>query len=75
MLLFAYDGNDEMDEVKGAGWLQLKDREHLIGEFVSTYGRLTAERDQAEFKKRRSGPHKKQQYLLVRGVVGECGRE
>ena len=45
VLLFSYEGSDEMDQVNGAGWAQLEDREHLIGEFLGDYGRFTAERE------------------------------
>jgi hypothetical protein len=45
LLLFSFEGSDEMDQVNGAGWAQLEDREHLIGELLGEYGRFTAERE------------------------------
>ncbi len=53
VLLWSYEGTDEMDPAQGAGWFQLKDREHLIGEFLSVYGRFMAEREQRQFKKQK----------------------
>lgn len=47
LVLFSYQGSDERDEVNGAGWAQLTDREHLSGEFLDAYGRFTAERERA----------------------------
>ncbi len=46
VLLVSYKGTDEMDLSQGAGWFQLKDREHLSGEFLGIYGRFMAERAQ-----------------------------
>lgn len=59
VLLLSYEGADEMDPAQGAGWLQLKDREHLTGEFLSTYGRLMAERPLRRVKALRSRSRRK----------------
>ncbi len=42
VLLFSYEGSDEMDPVCGAGWLQLKEKNRLEGEFLEDYGRCLA---------------------------------
>ena len=51
ILLFSYEGSDEMDQVNGAGWAQLQHRKHLIGEFLGDYGRFTAERERVRPKR------------------------
>jgi hypothetical protein len=43
VLLFGYEGSDEMDPANGAGWAQLESRDRLVGEFIE-YGRFTAVR-------------------------------
>lgn len=53
VLLFGYEGSDEMDPANGAGWAQYKDQDRLIGEFLGTYGRFTAVRIQIPRKKAR----------------------
>ncbi len=45
VLLFSYEGSDEMEEVHGAGWAQLTERERLEGEFLDLYGRFVATRE------------------------------
>lgn len=45
VLLFSYEGSDEMDEVHGSGWAQLRERDRLEGEFLIDYGRFTATRE------------------------------
>jgi hypothetical protein len=45
VFLFGFEGTDEMDQVNGAGWAQLHDRDELVGEFIGTYGRFTAKRE------------------------------
>ena len=45
VLLFGYEGSDEMDEVHGAGWAQLRERDRLEGEFLIDYGRFVATRE------------------------------
>ncbi len=45
VLLFGYEGSDEMEEVHGAGWAQLKERDRLEGEFLIDYGRFVATRE------------------------------
>ncbi len=54
VLLMSYEGTDEMDPAQGVGWFQLKDREHLSGEFLGIYGRLIAEREPGRLKAHRS---------------------
>jgi hypothetical protein len=54
VLLFGYDGSDEMDEVHGAGWAQLKERDRLEGEFLSGYGRFVATREDGTPHRRHS---------------------
>lgn len=51
--LFGYEGSDEMDAVCGCGWLRLTSPDELAGEFVDTYGRFAAKRDQPKPEKRR----------------------
>lgn len=46
VLLFGYEGSDEMDPVNGAGWAQYQSQDRLVGEFLGTYGRFTAMRKQ-----------------------------
>ncbi len=46
VLLVSYEGTDEKDPAQGAGWFQLKDLEHLSGEFLGIYGQFMAEREQ-----------------------------
>lgn len=45
VLLFRFEGSDEMDEVHGAGWAQLTERDRLEGEFLDIYGRFVAMRE------------------------------
>jgi len=42
-----------MDAVSGCGWLRLTGPDALEGEFVESYGRFTAKRDQPKPVKRR----------------------
>jgi len=44
VFLFGYEGMDEMDEVSGSGWAHLQSQDLLVGEFVETYGKFTAQR-------------------------------
>lgn len=44
VLLLSYEGSDEMDEVHGAGWAQLRERDLLEGEFLVDYGQFVATR-------------------------------
>jgi hypothetical protein len=53
VLLFGYEGSDEMEEVHGAGWAQLRERDRLEGEFLYEYGRFTATREHESS----DGPH------------------
>jgi hypothetical protein len=46
VLLFGYEGSDEMDPVNGAGWAEFKNPDQLEGEFLGVYGRFTAMRKQ-----------------------------
>ncbi len=45
VLLFRYEGSDEMEEVHGAGWAQLRERDRLEGEFLIDYGRFVGTRE------------------------------
>jgi hypothetical protein len=54
VLLFGYEGSDEMDEVHGAGWVQLRERDRLEGEFVVDYGRFVATREHGTSNRPRS---------------------
>lgn len=47
VLLFGYEGSDEMDPVNGAGWAQYQSQERLVGEFLGVYGKFTAMRKQS----------------------------
>jgi hypothetical protein len=43
ILLFGYEGSDEMDSANGAGWAQSqKSQDRLVGEFLGTYGKFIA---------------------------------
>jgi len=44
VLLFSFEGTDEMDHVSGAGWARLKSMDALEGEFMRTYGPFAAEK-------------------------------
>ena len=49
ILIFGYEGKDEMDEVYGGGWARINSRGELEGEFMSRIGRFTAERVRTKF--------------------------
>ncbi len=44
VIVFGYDGMDEMDPSSGGGWLQLLDSGTLEGEFMGPLGRFSAKR-------------------------------
>jgi len=44
VVVFGYDGVDEMDPASGGGWLQLLENGGLKGEFMGMLGRFTAQR-------------------------------
>jgi len=46
VLLFGYEGSDEMDSVNGAGWAQVETQDRLVGEFLGTHGKFSAKRKQ-----------------------------
>jgi hypothetical protein len=52
ILLFGYEGSDEMDSANGAGWAQYQSQDRLVGEFIGTYGRFIAIRKQIPRKHR-----------------------
>lgn len=43
-IVFGFEGLDEMDQVSGGGWAQLRDDVKLEGEFVNNLGRFVARR-------------------------------
>ena len=45
LLLFGFDGADEMDPVSGAGWARLIHPNRLAGEFLNDYGEFSAIRE------------------------------
>jgi hypothetical protein len=45
LLLFGFDGADEMDPVSGAGWARLFHANRLAGEFLNDYGEFGAVRE------------------------------
>jgi len=47
VVVFGYEGLDEMDPASGGGWLQLLDNATLEGEFIGALGRFTAKRQGA----------------------------
>jgi hypothetical protein len=51
VVVFGYDGMDEMDPTSGGGWLQLLDNDTLEGEFMGVLGRFTAQRQGARPKR------------------------
>ena len=55
VLLFGYDGSDEMDPANGAGWAQLQSQDRLVGEFLGVYGRFIATRENGSQNRR--NPH------------------
>ncbi len=44
LLLFGFDGSDEMDPTSGAGWARLIRADRLAGEFLNDYGEFSATR-------------------------------
>lgn len=50
-IVFGFEGSDEMDQVSGGGWAQLRDDGKLEGEFVNNLGRFVARRIAAKKKK------------------------
>jgi hypothetical protein len=44
VLLFGFEGSDEMDPASGAGWAELAAPDRLEGEFLNDYGRFVAVR-------------------------------
>ena len=52
VLLFGYEGSDEMDPVNGAGWAQYQSQDRLVGEFLGVYGKFTAMRKQISRNRR-----------------------
>ena len=50
VVVFGYDGMDEMDPSSGGGWLQLLDNGALEGEFMGALGRFSARRQRAKAK-------------------------
>lgn len=48
VIIFGYEGMDEMGPVSGGGWLRLIDLETLEGEFMGVLGRFTANRGKAK---------------------------
>jgi len=51
VVVFGYDGVDEMDPASGGGWLQLLESGALEGEFMGPLGRFTARRQNAQPKR------------------------
>ncbi|MCL4506224.1 MAG: hypothetical protein M1434_07200 [Chloroflexi bacterium] len=45
ILLFSFDGVDEMEHTSGAGWVRLINADQLAGEFLNDYGEFSAIRD------------------------------
>ena len=50
VVVFGYDGVDEMDPTSGGGWLQLLENGTLEGEFMGALGRFAARRQGAQRK-------------------------
>lgn len=50
VVIFGYDGVDEMDPTNGGGWLQVLDNDTLEGEFMGALGRFTAARKRTRAK-------------------------
>lgn len=44
LLIFGFDGSDEMDTVSGGGWARINERGELEGEFLDYYGEFRAVR-------------------------------
>lgn len=44
LVIFGFDGADEMDPASGGGWMRLRDDDKLEGEFVNNLGRFIAKR-------------------------------
>ncbi len=42
IVVFGFDGMDEMDQSNGGGWMRLRDDDLLEGEFVNHLGRFVA---------------------------------
>lgn len=58
VVVFGYEGMDEMDPVSGGGWLQLLDNGTLEGEFMGVLGRFTARPQRAQTRRPRGTPPK-----------------
>jgi hypothetical protein len=57
LLIFGFDGSDDMDAVTGAGWAKWVAPNQITGEFLNDYGPFTATRTKAAGKaKKRSAP-------------------
>lgn len=44
LIIFGYEGMDEMDPVSGGGWIRLTSANTLEGEFMGSLGRFVARR-------------------------------
>lgn len=42
LLIFGFEGSDEMDTVAGGGWARINKRDNLEGEFLGYYGEFNA---------------------------------
>ncbi|MBI5712272.1 MAG: hypothetical protein HZC38_02425 [Chloroflexi bacterium] len=54
VIVFGFEGFDEMDQASGGGWAQLRDDGKLDGEFVNNLGRFVARRIATKKKGKRS---------------------
>ena len=57
ILIFGFEGSDDLEAVTGTGWVKLVGQDKIEGEFINDYGTFTATRSKATGKaKKRSAP-------------------
>ena len=66
VVVFGYDGVDEMDPSSGGGWLQLLDSGTLEGEFMGALGRFSARRKAASKKSAKKRSRARGQAIRLR---------
>ena len=65
VLIFGFEGTDEMDPVSGGGWARLISRDELEGEFINHLGEFRANRSPA----RKRAPRKPAGRLRGKAII------